>query len=100
MIDLIRSRRSIRSYTDEPVDRRSVDLLVEALLRAPSSRSINPWEFVLVDEQELLGLPQKLRVEAIIAIGHPVEKRTPLSADKLEYDKVRHNRYSVRWDRP
>ncbi len=41
MIELIRKRRSIRSYTKEPVDRQVLDLLVETLLRAPSSRSIN-----------------------------------------------------------
>ncbi len=55
MIELLRSRRSIRRYTDEPLDRSQTDLLVEALLRAPSSRNINPWEFVLVDDRDLLA---------------------------------------------
>lgn len=55
MIDLIRERRSIRSFTGEPVDRQSRDLLVEALVRAPSSRNINPWTFVLVDDPDLLA---------------------------------------------
>jgi nitroreductase len=32
-----------------------VELLVEALLRSPSSRGINPWEFVVVDDRELLS---------------------------------------------
>jgi nitroreductase len=54
MIELIRKRRSIRRFTKEPVDRKSLDLLVEALLRAPSSRNINPWEFVIVDAPQLL----------------------------------------------
>ena len=54
MIELIRRRRSSRTYTKEPVDQQALDLLVETLLRAPSSRSINPWEFIVVDDPELL----------------------------------------------
>jgi len=53
-IDLLRSRRSIRKYRDKPVEREKIDLLIEAALRAPSSRGFNPWEFVVVDDPEIL----------------------------------------------
>ena len=55
MIELLRSRRSIRSYTEQPVDRESIELLIEAALRAPSSRNNQPWTFVVVDDRQLLG---------------------------------------------
>jgi nitroreductase len=55
MIDLLRKRRSIRKYSGEPVDPASIDLLQEALLRAPSSRNNRPWEFIFVDEPLLLA---------------------------------------------
>lgn len=176
MIELLRKRRSIRSYTSQPIDRAQVELLVEALLRAPSSRNLNPWEFVVVDNRdllarlssakehgsaflkgarlgivvcadetksdvwvedcsiaailvqmtalslglgscwiqirkrshdasgtaeeyvrELLGLPERVRVQAIIAVGHPSLERAPLPAGQLEYAKVRHNRYDHPW---
>lgn len=54
-LELLRKRRSIRAFTGERVDPATVELLVEALLRAPSSRGINPWEFVVVDDAELLA---------------------------------------------
>lgn len=54
MIELIRKRRSIRCFTGQPLAAQQVELLVEALLRSPSSRNINPWEFVLVDDRGLL----------------------------------------------
>lgn len=176
MIELLRKRRSIRKYTQEPVDPRKVGLLVEALLRAPSSRNINPWEYVIVDDrnllaqlatakehgsaflrdaalgivicadstkadvwvedcaiaailvqmtalsldlgscwiqirnrfhaggatseayiQGLLGLPQHIKVECIISIGTPGEKRPVLAAGSLQFDKVRHNCYAELW---
>jgi len=55
MIELLRRRRSIRSYTDQPVARESVELLTEALLRAPSSRNNRPWSFVVVEDRDLLN---------------------------------------------
>ena len=54
MIEMLRNRRSIRKYRGEAVAPGSVKLLVEALLRAPSSRNINPWEFIIVDDRQLL----------------------------------------------
>jgi nitroreductase len=54
MIDLLRKRRSIRKYTKKPIDKKSRDLLIEALLRSPTSRNIRPWEFIVVDDRKLL----------------------------------------------
>jgi nitroreductase len=54
MLQLLRTRRSIRRYTDEPLTPELLDALQEALLRSPSSRSICPWEFVFVQEAGLL----------------------------------------------
>lgn len=54
-MSLIRKRRSIRKFLDRPVEKEKIDLLVEAALRAPSSRGINPWHFVVVTEGEMLA---------------------------------------------
>lgn len=173
MIELLRKRRSIRKFTRERISVDTVQLLVEALLRAPSSRGINPWEFIIVDDAELLTglsrakehgaeflknaplaivicadstksdvwiedcsiaaiilqltaqslglgscwaqirnrehaagrtaeeyiretllLPAHLKVEAIIGIGHPGERKEPLPANKLLYDRIKRNRFT------
>jgi nitroreductase len=54
-IDLLRSRRSVRAFTDKPVEQEKIDRLVKAVLRAPSSRGFNPWEFVVVTDPAILG---------------------------------------------
>jgi nitroreductase len=53
-LDLIRQRRSVRKYTSKPIDKETRDKLIEAALRAPSSRSFNPWRFVVIDDPALL----------------------------------------------
>ena len=54
MIELLRSRRSIRKYQNRPIEPEKVEIIKEALLRSPSSRSINSWEFVFVSAPEVL----------------------------------------------
>ncbi|MBM4029933.1 MAG: NAD(P)H-dependent dehydrogenase/reductase [Planctomycetes bacterium] len=55
MIELLRARRSIRAYTPEPIEPQKLALLKEAVLRSPSSRNIDPWEFLFVDDRALLA---------------------------------------------
>ena len=54
MIDLIRTRRSIRKFRAEPVTEEALTLLEEAALRAPTSKNRRPREFVFVDDPDLL----------------------------------------------
>ena len=54
MIELLRARRSIREYTDRPIEPEKLELLKEAVLRSPSSRNLDPWEFIFVDGRQLL----------------------------------------------
>jgi len=54
-MSLIRKRRSIRKFLDKPVEKEKLDFLVEAGLRAPSSRGVNPWHFVVVTDPEMLA---------------------------------------------
>jgi nitroreductase len=170
MIDLLRKRRSIRKFTTDKISSELTQILIEAALRSPSSRGINPWEFIVVDAaelldklakskqhgsdflknaplaivvcgdssksdvwvedcsiaaiviqmtalslglgscwaqirnrqhdneksaetyvQELLGIPQQIKVECILGIGHPAEKKSPVAADKLQLNKARNN---------
>ena len=54
MLEHLRTRRSIRKFTDEKLSPEALDQLEEALLRSPSSRGLKPWEFVVVDDREML----------------------------------------------
>lgn len=54
MIELLRKRRSIRKYTSKKIESEKVELLKETVLRSPSSKNINPWEFIFIDEKELI----------------------------------------------
>jgi len=54
LIDVLRGRRSLRRFTEQPVEQEKLDLLLEAALRSPSSKGNNPWEFVVVTDKETI----------------------------------------------
>ena len=61
MIDLLRTRRSIRKYAPNPIDSKMIEVLIEALLRSPTSRNSKSWEFIVADDRELLAKLSKAR---------------------------------------
>ena len=51
----ILQRKSVRSYrSDMPVEKEKVENLLQAGMAAPSGKDKRPWEFIVVDERELL----------------------------------------------
>lgn len=51
---LITNRRSIRRYTPQPIDPDQVRLILEAALMAPTSKNSRPWQFIAVEDPEVL----------------------------------------------
>jgi len=177
VMSLIQKRRSMRRFLRKPVEPEKVDMLIEAALRAPSSRGLRPWEFIVVTKQdlleklsrakqhgsaflkgaplgivicadpeksdvwiedssiaaifvqlaaesmglgscwiqirermhsdtktseeyicEILDMPTGRKVEAIIAIGYPDEKKPPHEKEELHFDRVYLNRYGKAYE--
>ena len=55
LLDLLQNRRSTRQFKPTPITPEQIEQLSEALLRSPSSRGLNPWHFVVVDDPQLLA---------------------------------------------
>jgi len=73
LLSLLEKRRSIRQFKAEPVAAEKVGQLIEAALRAPSSRGRNPWHFVVVDQPQLLaGLAKAKAHGAEFLAGAPL----------------------------
>lgn len=51
---LIISRRSTRKFTNEPLSPEQVETIMKAALMSPSSKSANPWQFLLIEDKEML----------------------------------------------
>ena len=52
IIDVIVQRRSVRAYTDQPVERDKLERLLEAARLAPSASNRQEWRFIVVTDAE------------------------------------------------
>jgi nitroreductase len=52
--DAITSRRNVREFAPRPLPSEDLNRILEAGRRAPSSRNWQPWDFVVVTDQEQL----------------------------------------------
>ena len=51
--EIIKSRRSIRRYSEKPVEREKILACLEAARLAPSAENSQPWRFLVIDDPEL-----------------------------------------------
>lgn len=53
VLKAIRKRRSIRRYKEKPVAKKKLRKVLEAARWAPSSGNNQPWEFIVIRDQEV-----------------------------------------------
>lgn len=82
-LELLQKRRSIRQFEERAIEQENVDKLIEAMLRSPSSRSLNPWEFIVVTDRTTIAKLAKAKPHgatfmqnatlAIVVCGDPAK---------------------------
>ena len=90
-LDVIMTRASVRSYTDQPVEKDKVEKMLKAAMAAPTARNQQPWAFIVVDSREILDelaetLPHaKMAAQAPLAIVACGDLTKSLSGVAQEY---------------
>lgn len=54
LLELMRTRRSVRSYKAEAVAEKDITKIVQAGMLSASGKAIRPWEFIVVSDKEIL----------------------------------------------
>lgn len=84
IIEAIRTRKSIRDFTADPVPQHILRKIIEVAVRAPSAENSQPWEFTIV-AGDILDTIRKTNIEKLKsrALPHP-----DLAAEGLPRDSV------------
>ena len=53
-IEVLKTRRSVRAYSSEPVPRKIIEDIIDCGRLAATANNLQPWEFVVVTEPEML----------------------------------------------
>lgn len=64
----IKGRRSVRSFTDKPVEKETLLKLLEAAVWAPSGGNGQTWRFVVVTEEQVM---KKIKMVSPGLLGRP-----------------------------
>lgn len=64
LINLLKSRRSIRAYKPDPIPDEFVQKIIEAARWAPSGGNSQPWEFIVIKRKEIKDRIADLFVES------------------------------------
>jgi nitroreductase len=54
VLEAIYSRRSVRDYAEEPVNKATVEKFLDVAVQAPSAMNSQPWAFAVIQDRALL----------------------------------------------
>jgi len=52
--DALLTRRSIRKYKDQKISKEDIDKILKAAMFAPSAMNLQAWQFIVINEKEVL----------------------------------------------
>ena len=88
VLEAIRSRRSIRQYSDEPVNDEDLRTILDAGRWAPSGLNNQPWRFVIVRDPALRNEVAEQTKYREIVLGAPVVIVVFMDT-RASYDRVK-----------
>lgn len=97
MIEAIRKRKSIRKFQNRKVEPEKIKEILRAAMRSPSGMTGLPWEFIVIDEpqvlQSLKGFSQGSHATAtapllIVPVIKNLEMRDKIDVHFLDYEDM------------
>ena len=93
LMEALRTRRSVRQWTTDPVPDERLEELIEAAARAPSGGNTQPWAFVVIRDQARLrrlraaapGIAGRATAVVLICLD---KQRADVEPGTAEYDMV------------
>lgn len=76
LTEILRLRRSIRTYAAEPVEEAKIAVLLDAAVHAPSAMNVQPWGFAVVQDKGRLKRYSDMAKELLLErMDHPKSKQ-------------------------
>jgi nitroreductase len=97
VLDVIFTRRSIRSYTGEPIDADRVRALLDAAAQAPTALHSNPWLFVVIQSEAVLKrYSDQTKASWLLELPSQADLYRPRGGDARRFrDELRDPEFSV-----
>ena len=88
LIEAIRTRRSIRQFTDRPVPEAMIGQIIEAGMMAPSAGNQQPWHFLVISDRDKLTAMQAFHPYSTMAAKAAVSILVCGEPEGLKYPQL------------
>ena len=97
MINAIEKRKSIRSFENRKVELEKIDNILHAAMRAPSASNVQPWEFLVINDEQLLesmngfsrgAHAMKTAKLVIVVLMKKIPQREAMNLTSLSYEDL------------
>jgi nitroreductase/NAD-dependent dihydropyrimidine dehydrogenase PreA subunit len=86
----LRSRRSIRVFKDEPVERAQLEKLIEVACHAPSAKNVQPWQWIVIETPAEVARLDRMLIDWL---------RSVMASDPAVAEEMRFPRIVDLWER-
>lgn len=84
--EYIIGRRSVRSYTDAPIEKEKIEKLIKACFYAPTSMNRDPRSLMIIDDKDVLAQIPAIHPYAKFAADAPLAMMVCAEPDKTIQD--------------
>lgn len=97
MIEAIKKRKSIRKFQDRKVEPEKIEEMLRAAMQAPSGMKALPWEFIVVDDPQIIEKLKNFSMGAhaaatapllIIPVIRNMKVRTVMKVHFMDYEDL------------
>lgn len=68
-IDILKLRRSVRTFQDKEIPREALEQIIDAARFSPTARNVQPWEFVVFTDKGILKKISRMGDNAKLIAG-------------------------------
>ncbi len=89
VIEIIRTRRSIRNYREDPLSDEDIKFLIDCARYAPSGSNMQPWSFLVIQNKEVMQKLSENGKKAMIPLAEKIANDPKRAAGFISYLKAK-----------
>ncbi len=89
VIEIIKSRRSIRNYKEDPLPDEDIEFLIDCARYAPSGSNMQPWSFLVIQNKEVMQNLSENGKKAMIPLAEKIANDPKRAAGFTSYLKAK-----------
>jgi nitroreductase len=87
IIEMIKTRRSVRDYKEDPVSDEDIKFLIDCARYAPSGSNMQPWSFLVIQNKEVIQKLSESGKKAMIPLAEQIVDNPKKAAGFISFLK-------------